>query len=30
MSYWTVSDLNSDDLRKLASLLQRPPDSSLR
>jgi anti-sigma factor RsiW len=30
MSYWTVSDLNPDDLRKLASLLQRPPDSSLR
>ena len=25
MSYWTVSDLNSDDLRKLANLLQQPP-----
>jgi anti-sigma factor RsiW len=25
MSYWTVSDLNSDDLRKLTTLLQRPP-----
>jgi len=25
MSYWTVSDVNSDDLRKLATLLQRPP-----
>jgi anti-sigma factor RsiW len=29
MSYWTVSDLNSDDLRKLASLLQRPPKIAL-
>jgi anti-sigma factor RsiW len=25
MSYWIVSDVNSDDLRKLANLLQRPP-----
>jgi anti-sigma factor RsiW len=25
MSYWAVSDLNPDDLGKLASLLQRPP-----
>jgi anti-sigma factor RsiW len=25
MSYWIVSDLNTDDLRKLATLLQRPP-----
>jgi anti-sigma factor RsiW len=25
MSYWTVSDLNIDDLRKLATLLQQPP-----
>jgi anti-sigma factor RsiW len=25
MSYWTVSDLNSDDLGKLANLLQQPP-----
>ena len=25
MSYWTVSDLNIDDLHKLANLLQRPP-----
>jgi hypothetical protein len=24
MSYWAVSDLNPDDLRKLATLLQRP------
>jgi hypothetical protein len=23
MSYWTVSDLNSDDLHKLTTLLQR-------
>jgi anti-sigma factor RsiW len=30
MSYWTVSDLNSHDLRKLTTLLQRPPNSSLR
>jgi len=30
MSYWTVSDLNSDDLRKLTTLLQRPPNSSPR
>jgi anti-sigma factor RsiW len=28
MSYWTVSDLNSADLRKLTTLLQRPPNSS--
>lgn len=27
MSYWTVSDLNSDDLGKLAGLLQRRPNS---
>jgi anti-sigma factor RsiW len=25
MSYWAISDLNSDDLRKLATLLQQPP-----
>jgi anti-sigma factor RsiW len=25
MSYWTVSDLNPDDLHKLTPLLQRPP-----
>jgi len=25
MSYWIVSDLNADDLGKLATLLQRPP-----
>ena len=25
MSYWTVSDLNSDDLHKLANLLQQQP-----